>query len=494
VSNSIGEQHMQRERRQGTLELPAFSTSAFAALWCGGVATVVLALFGARGFDDPYVTYRYAQNLATGRGFVYNQGEYVLSTTTPLYTLLLAVVGVAGFDIPWASNAIGCVSLGLGAWTLWALSRGWGWTWAAMVVLLVLPLSPLLVLTLGLETVFGLALVLLGILLYERRRWHGAAIVWALATLTRFDAVLALAVVIAYGVFARRERPPWRAVVLYGALLAPWLLFATWYFGAPTPATLAAKQRQALMPQSDSFIEGLLPFFKHYWTVWWLWPHFACAMLGAGAAILRYRRSGLVLSWIALYVVAYMWLGVTRYQWYYAPVVVGVIMCIALGVQACAALVQRWQGTRAAWWSATVLCVVLLAGQLSSLVAFYGVQNGRLRIYRTVGEWFATHTAPDASIGTLEVGIIGYYSERRIVDFAGLLQPATATHLGPRSSYEDAALWATQQYEPEYVLLQDRHYPRLETLLAERGGCRPVNAWTDPAYTSRLVAYGCAWP
>src|SRR5437762_13129041 len=44
-------------------------------------------------FDDAYTTLRYAANLANGSGFVYNPGERVWGTTTPLFTLLLAVVG-----------------------------------------------------------------------------------------------------------------------------------------------------------------------------------------------------------------------------------------------------------------------------------------------------------------------------------------------------------------------------------------------------------------
>ena len=37
--------------------------------------------------DDAYITYRYARNLATGRGFVYNPGEAVMGTTAPLSTI-----------------------------------------------------------------------------------------------------------------------------------------------------------------------------------------------------------------------------------------------------------------------------------------------------------------------------------------------------------------------------------------------------------------------
>ena len=40
--------------------------------------------------DDAMITFRVAENLAYGRGFVYNPGEYVQVTTTPLYTMLLA--------------------------------------------------------------------------------------------------------------------------------------------------------------------------------------------------------------------------------------------------------------------------------------------------------------------------------------------------------------------------------------------------------------------
>src|SRR5688572_11448166 len=49
--------------------------------------------------DDAYITFRYARNIATGVGFVYNAGERVLGTTTPAYALLLALASrVSGFD------------------------------------------------------------------------------------------------------------------------------------------------------------------------------------------------------------------------------------------------------------------------------------------------------------------------------------------------------------------------------------------------------------
>jgi hypothetical protein len=40
------------------------------------------------------------------------------------------------------------------------------------------------------------------------------------------------------------------------------------------------------------------------------------------------------------------------------------------------------------------------------------------------GQWFATHSAPDAMIAAPDIGALGYYSHRRVLDLAGLVTPA----------------------------------------------------------------------
>lgn len=42
--------------------------------------------------DDQFIIFRYVNNIISGHGFVYNIGERVLGSTTPLYTLLLALI------------------------------------------------------------------------------------------------------------------------------------------------------------------------------------------------------------------------------------------------------------------------------------------------------------------------------------------------------------------------------------------------------------------
>ena len=81
-----------------------------AYLWRAAYACVITALlfglFANWAYDDPFITFRYAENLALGNGFVFNLGERVLSTTTPLFTLILAVARFVTTDLQRAANFI----------------------------------------------------------------------------------------------------------------------------------------------------------------------------------------------------------------------------------------------------------------------------------------------------------------------------------------------------------------------------------------------------
>ena len=51
---------------------------------------VFFALYSGYVEEDAYITFQFARNLAAGQGFVYNPGEAIYGSTTPLLTLLLA--------------------------------------------------------------------------------------------------------------------------------------------------------------------------------------------------------------------------------------------------------------------------------------------------------------------------------------------------------------------------------------------------------------------
>ena len=58
-----------------------------------------------------------------------------------------------------------------------------------------------------------------------------------------------------------------------------------------------------------------------------------------------------------------------------------------------------------------------------------GIQPIRLDLYRRAGRWLDAHAAPDARIGALEVGTVGFYSRRHVHDMLGLVSPESLAPL-----------------------------------------------------------------
>ena len=127
-----------------------------------GIVTVgvLVALFGRYGYDDPYITFRYARNLLEGNGFVYNVGQRTLSTTAPLYGLLLAVMGLAWPDLPSLASSLSALALVLAAALLVLQARAHNEMPVGLAGGLFLSIAPLAVTTFGSESCLYVASVL----------------------------------------------------------------------------------------------------------------------------------------------------------------------------------------------------------------------------------------------------------------------------------------------------------------------------------------------
>jgi hypothetical protein len=126
--------------------------------------------------------------------------------------------------------------------------------------------------------------------------------------------------------------------------------------------------------------------------------------------------------------------------------------------------------------------------------------DARLPVYRAAGEWLARETPPASTVGTLEVGIIGYYSQRPMIDFAGLLQPTVAEQLPSTGSYQEAARWALAAFRPAYVVLDPTWFPDLITqtilpgcLAAASFAGRDLPSVSLTLYPGEIVIYHCHW-
>jgi hypothetical protein len=241
------------------------------------LAFILRILPDARTIDDAYITFRYARNIVNGVGFVYNADEYVLGTTTPLYTLLMAALSFTlrsqNFPIIalWVNafaDAITCVLLITLGETLSGQKRVGV---AAALLYAVAPFSVTFAIG-GMETSLFVLLIILTAILYLRR--HPAfALCAALALLTRPDALIfigpiGLDYIIREIFFLRNPQFPIRnslsRITLHASLflipIIAWTLFAAYYFGSPLPHTITAKGfAYQLNPQ-----EGFVRLWQHY--------------------------------------------------------------------------------------------------------------------------------------------------------------------------------------------------------------------------------------
>ena len=438
------------------------------------LATVSILGFclGRLTFDDPFVTYRYARNVSQGYGLVYNVGERVLSTTAPLYALLLAVGALFTDNLPALSNALSIVAIFVGGWFLYLLCQRLGQARAGVAAALFFATSPLLWLSLGFETGFYLALVIAAFYFYSTSRLTVTAALLGLALLMRGDGIIpALVLGLHYAVTQRRI--PWSALAVYVVVAAPLLLYLTLAYGSPLPVTLAAKSAQAKLGVTGfyahtSFLQGALILGQAYVEQSRLYLLFIpCALAGLAVLFKRQKPCGLIVLWAALYFGGYLLLGVAPYHWYYVPLIPAFAVLTACGLTAAIRRISMWRGlSEQRSTAATIVLLVLLLvpqfvsnaricqallhpGSMSPEAKTYKVlPEAKVEVYRQVGEWLKAHTPEDAVVGVTEVGVIGYYAGRTMVDFLGLLRPEVAQAL--RSGNVN---WALLHYQPDYVVL-----------------------------------------
>lgn len=421
---------------------------------------LVLALAWAAQFaefrdvqiDDAFISYRYADNLARGRGFVFNPGEWRLGSTAPGHVLLAASARlvVVPDALPFVMVAIGCLAWTAQAALLFGLLSKHVGRWPACAtaagVLLGAAGSGLVV---SLETNLVAALVLASTLAADRGRPALAAALAGLAVLTRPDALAFGGLLALWGAATLRTpdadaTPVWRRALrpalAFAAPLVPWLLFAWVAFGSPLPATAAAKYGQTPLAEYAVHLLRMGParFAPADAPL-------ALALIAALAAwgAVRWARSGpagvLLVAWAVGHGLSYLVLRpLTLFTWHLYPVVLVFAACTLVGL---GCLAERRAFSPAVAWSARAALALLLVataarshGDAASYAgSYWGGQ--RTDVYRQVAHWLRANVGPEQRVALLEVGLIVYHSDVRVHDLAGLVtartrsMPADVSHV-----------------------------------------------------------------
>lgn len=433
--------------------------------------------------DDTFIHLQYARHLAHGEGFVFNTGEHVYGSTSPLWVLLLADAIAMGVDGLVASKWLGAVATLAALLLWWQLVRrtvGSPWlrllstlAWAAHAWMLRWSLS-------GMETPLAVALVLAGLVAFTASEPWGerptlAGVLWALAALVRPECGLliplwVMLLIVDHGPragFVRAARGLWPAALVYGG----WLAFARASFGTIWPNTLAAKAAggEGFAYQLEQLTrQGAIVAATDGVLVLVLLGSLVAHALRGARPVLRPALRLLPWVWLVTVPVLYQVRGVpvlSRYLLPLLPVVAWLAWRTldrafdAHELPGDAAFTGRAAGrARIALVAAAVVAALVLAQNLWTYARVVRPQvvsfsAGMAQSLIPWGRWFEAHAEPDAVIAAPDIGALGYYGRRRVVDLAGLVTPEMVPILRRMPQEDAVARFEFARFSrPEFVV------------------------------------------
>ncbi len=456
---------VQAVRSQCKARTYAWMWMAIIGLGCV-ITLVTFTLYGS-SYDDAYITYRYAYRLATGAGFNFNSGETLLGTTAPGYALLLGLLGLLHpQSIPAMSGWINGLSLLAIDLAILLYSARRGHLLAGFISALIFTICPLVLNTFGGEMLPVVALILWAFVVYAQDRWVLAGVLCGLATFVRGDAGLAI-LLLGFHYLVTHRKIPWALSGGFAATLIGWVGYSWVRYGSPLPNTLAVKIAQGQSGHWGTFLGGLIDLLRMTFSlinrvdlirhpIWAVVAFFALS--GIVVILKRARYCLLPITWIILHALAYEVMQVAFYHWYALPSALGLAILCGYGAAGwLSRLSGRGAQNKGKYWHRMIdgLSSVSIGAMLVLLLYLWAVllANRRLAIqqssaYPEIGRWLARSSAIQATIGAVEIGEIGFFSDRTIIDPMGLVTDGAITHI------KDWDLsWAYREMLPDYIVV-----------------------------------------
>jgi len=436
-----------------------------------------LYLFAARrefglGFplDDAWIHQTYARNLVQYREWSFQPGSVSGGSTSPLWTSMLAVGALLGLDARAWAYILGACALGLTAWAAqnWLVRRvqtpRWGWMVGIAVLfewhLVWAGVS-------GMETIVETLLIVLVFLQLEAKPIQpirlGACL--GLGAWIRPDA-LTLLVPVAW--LLATDRAPIRGrlrrlgLTLLGLALVfvPYLVFNRLVGGAWWPTTFYAKQAEYAVLRQAPLVSRL--------SAQLIQPMIGVGvLLLPGLALATWRASRKAelgrlapIVWAIMFMSLYaLRLPVTYQHGRYVIPTIPVILVIGIeGLVSTApsqtgAERRRW--TRLAWPASAggVLLGFWLLGAQAYARDVSIIESEMVAASR----WIASNTDPEALIAAHDIGALGYFGRRSIIDLAGLATPEVIPILRDEGSLAEYL----NRHGADYLMTFPAWYPNL---------------------------------
>lgn len=439
---------------------------------CGFLSSIVL--WRTAIYDDAYITFRYARNVARGLGPIFNIGERVEGCTTFLQMMVLAPFSAWGFNLSYVSVVLSFLCLALVAVAGYrkiaaapASSYNINWSWLYALVMATNPAVIHWALS-GMETIWFMTAITIAVLLTERDmdrgRWPiGSMIACLLAALIRPEGTTLAAALVLSWLWFYRPRPIWRTVaacLLFGATYGAYFAWRYSYYGYLFPNTYYAK------------VDGMSPalvfrglFYVIRNIVWAVFP------LTAAVLFYRVRKSRLpLLRWekVSLLVVAAFLLQAALSGGDFMPYFRFIMPVWPLTVLLTWSLLARIMIGETGSFLRFRLILKRLATEkirprilvkyvvlLNILMLFLGVNEFKVLLGKGIvrgmedSARFLDEILPqDALVASLAIGAMGYFLDRPLIDIVGL----TDEHIAHADIKIGRGTAGHEKYDAPYLL------------------------------------------
>jgi hypothetical protein len=425
--------------------------------------------------DDALIYLRYIKNVHEGHGLVYNPGERFNGLTSPFFTFVILLTSFFYSNLQLLSVLISALFLLATAYfsaKLFARSQ-----YGGLITIILIVSFKYFYTTIGMETTLFLFLIVLSLYLYKINSDY-FVITLALLAITRSEGIF-LAAPICIDYLIRYKKIPKLSYLVSGlVILALPFIFNKWYYGDFLAVTGSAKVGQGksgfwgygwIFLQVDS----LFVFFSNLrWIAYTI-----LALAGLGFILLRNNRIAILsLIFVLLLLGFYGLLNIPNYHWYYAPFFLFTLIFASFAIEWL--IVKCWQTKGISLKSLAILALIIpMSFYFKNTMPWES--NGKHVSYIQIGGWLKANTPPNASVAMVEVGTVGWYADRRIIDILGLTNPHNADYIAKG----DADSWPIH-YQPDYIL---DHNPiwiheTVVQYLEDAGAYAPVAQFQFPGY------------
>ena len=450
------------------------------------------AMFRTRA-EDAFITFRYALNLATGKGVVFNPGEHVEGYSNFLFLVVLAgLKRYFDIDIELAARALGVAASSVTVLLTYHLARKLmrGDGHAGLLAALLVASSGSFAAwgPSGMETAIFILLGVLIVLGVVSERWLWTGLLTGLATMTRPDGVLFILLVALYAALVQdsmRQRLKTCLLVVgpFFALILPWTAWRIHYYGYLVPNALQAKRGMEPLYQIKLGVIYLATFAMANAPVLWLAGILFSSVPGKRTSrrVVSYPKAVLSLGVFLLAFVLYVvlvggdWMPAWRF---FAPIVpLAAVLLVTLWS------VEAPEGTLATGEMPCIKSFAIASGLLfvmsflcNGLIPGVKAWRGSADGLAEIGDWFHRTLPPDTLVAAFPNGALSYRSQLPIVDVLGLTDEHIA-RFGKRLGKGDPGHIA---YDYAYVVARR---PAIIALL-DGQGLRP-----EPEGLDAIVGY-----